>query len=618
MTIHDLASRLNNVQQHGSYYTASCPCTQNHSNGDKHQSLSFRQEQGGKILIHCLTGCSFEEICAALNARPSDFMGEDNAPAPAPTKRKPFASEASYIRYLETDKKLGKVEAIYNYCYGPYHDGLKKLKIRKPDGDKEYRWYVEQDDGKVIPGKNDCAHRLYLRGDPNETAVFLVEGEKDCDNLHQLTGYTCVSAEDGGAKKNVGDKWREEYNAQLEGKAVYVLKDNDETGENFAKAECEAISGRAAYIFTLDLRHMWPEVVDFEHGDISDAIADINDDDQARGRFNLMLNMCQVYTPEKPGLVTDSAAAVDVLMAKAETELYKPTPTGIAEIDSILAGGIFPQTIITLGAWPGAGKTILATQIAEGMARSGRARIAYFNLEMSTEQLIARSLSRETGYSALTILQGYKWTDEQRAKITMAANKYKREIAPNIVYNPGSGSAVYQEILAEMQRQVKTGDTSLPFIAFIDYLQLLRSADGKGDDVETIKAALTAFKGFAMRENAAVVLIMAHSRAVNNSGQAVQGAGRDTSAIEYSGDTQLSLNYTKIVDGTFPNLEKMDEAIREKKANEKLKGIATSKLYALRSVVVTKNRFVESGNSTRADLLFMGEESRFAMIDKRH
>ena len=152
---------------------------------------------------------------------------------------------------------------------------MRKAKIRLPKNskkDKTYRWYTLREDGKVISGKTNCAHRLYLRGNPNDSFIFLTEGEKDADTIYNLTGYTAVSVEDGAAEgEDPKDKWRREYTEQLENKTVYIVGDNDSTGRAFVKAEAEALSGHADGVYLLDLSITWPEVGEHEKGDISDA-----------------------------------------------------------------------------------------------------------------------------------------------------------------------------------------------------------------------------------------------------------------------------------------------------------------------------------------------------------
>ena len=313
---------------------------------------------------------------------------------------------------------------------------------------------------------------------------------------------------------------------------------------------------------------------------------------------------------EPQAIATATANAVDAFLDKARSRAFEPIPTGYKSIDAAIGGGFIRQTIALLGAAPGAGKTIFAQQICENIAKEGKANILYYNLEMSAEQLIARSLSRDTEFTPLQILQGYKWTPQQAPVIMEAAERYKKTIAPRIKYNPCTTS-FYEQIHQSMEREAEAleaaGET-LPLVAVVDYLQLLRS-EKKEDAVETIKAAVMAFKGFAIKHNAAVFLIMAHSRATNESGEVKQGAGRDTSAIEYSADLQLSLNYAN-EKGEVLNagqLAEMYSRVSDLMSQGDL--VKAAQEMSHRKLTVTKNRFGQERSSVRLD--FWGEHSKF-------
>lgn len=316
---------------------------------------------------------------------------------------------------------------------------------------------------------------------------------------------------------------------------------------------------------------------------------------------------------ETPKTTADAVAA---FMERARSHDYEPIPTGYSSIDAAIGGGFIRQTIVLLGAAPGAGKTIFAQQTFENIAKDNRANVLYYNLEMSEEQLIARSLSRATGIAPLEVLQGYKWTEQQERDIVAAAERYKQTIAPRVKYNPCI-SADYQQILESMEKEAQKledeGNT-LPLCVCVDYLQLLQGAGM--DDVETIKAAVKAFKDFAIRRHAVVFLIMAHSRATNKSGEVTQGAGRDTSAIEYAADLQLSLNYAD-AEGNALNekgLTDMYDRISEYLRNGDKHAATVEGSH--RRLTVTKNRFEQERSAARLD--FEGAHSRFVEKDWTH
>ena len=302
---------------------------------------------------------------------------------------------------------------------------------------------------------------------------------------------------------------------------------------------------------------------------------------------------------------TPKLSQVALMLQDFRTRKYEPLSTGIKEIDNIIGGGFFVQTIITLGAAPGTGKTMLAQQMFEGVAREGRADVCFVNLEMSTQQLIARSLSRMTGYKPLEIMQGYAWTPEQEKKIMAAADEYERTIGKHFYYLP-TDNACFDDILSRMESaEANRSDRSIPFAVVLDYVQLLQS-EKKLDDVETIKASLKAFKDFATSKErkALVFMITAHSRALNESGVVAQGAGRDTSSFEYSADLQLSLNYLEIANGNCKNKAEIKKKILEKSLD-----MSVWNKFALS---VTKSRFGPSGDYV--PMQREGKQSRFVMI----
>lgn len=304
----------------------------------------------------------------------------------------------------------------------------------------------------------------------------------------------------------------------------------------------------------------------------------------------------------------------DDFIAAIQTDTFKPFASGMPDFDGILSGGIRPQELVILGGAPGIGKTAFTQQLFETMAQNG-IDVIYFNLEMSREQLLARSLARMISkdggkVSALEILQGYNWTTEQGKTIEAAARRYRREIAPHIVYNPMQNrSATLASILAAMtnaaERATKAG-TAAPAVV-VDYLQLVE-CDDRMEQSEIIKRAVKAFKDYAIKYNTFVFVIMANNRASNASGKATQESGRDTSAIEYSADTMLQLAYTASLrrkDALTP-----DEILSEEDPAERLR------LKSEVTLRVVKKRSGEPGHTL--PLYFDGASSRFYPIDSKH
>ena len=265
-----------------------------------------------------------------------------------------------------------------------------------------------------------------------------------------------------------------------------------------------------------------------------------------------------------------------------QTERFKPISTGIKSLDYALNGGLERKTLVTLASAPGAGKTAFCQYLFENMARHGH-HVIYVNLEMDRSQLLSRSIARiayeqrhnvklssmswdETAREILlndvtstTVRRGYMWTPRQRASIEKALKDYRENIAPRFHYvttNPENTGAIKNKLhkiiekLEAITAEIKAEGNPAPLVC-IDYLQYIQN-DTKTEDGKTLPTAeaiadtLEKLKMFAMAHSTVVMVIMANNRTSNKEGRASMDSGRDTSNIEYTGDTMLSLTYTAI------------------------------------------------------------------------
>lgn len=81
--------------------------------------------------------------------------------------------------------------------------------------------------------------------------VFLVEGEKDADNLR--AAGLCATTPAGGAKK-----WTDHHTAQLAGARVIAIPDNDDVGRQHMQLVGGRLRGVAESVRSLDIRKVWP------------------------------------------------------------------------------------------------------------------------------------------------------------------------------------------------------------------------------------------------------------------------------------------------------------------------------------------------------------------------
>lgn len=491
-------------------------------------------------------------------------------------------------------------------------------RIDKPQNDIE-KQYVKQIEGR----QGDLFNLKSLEG---AEACFICEGELDAISLYQAGAESVIGI---GSITNI-NKVAEE--ARKNPKAVYILAlDNDKDKEDGSNP------GRKAQRNLEELlKKGGLEVLAFDpariYGESKDANEALRKDPERLQRVVAVLkDKAQELKQRKEEAQeedlkkrTGEGMLEDFLLTVAKRD-FEPIPTGIKDIDKATQGGFIRKTLVMLGAAPGMGKTALAQWIFENMASVGE-DVLYLNLEMSREQLLARSISRlawkydRLDINALDVLRGYSWTEEQRATITKAARTYQKEIAPHFIYNPEGLDNSIDSILKAMQDEtarLKALGKQAPLVC-IDYLQLVDSKER--DAIEGMKGVIFKLKDFAKQNNTVVFLITANNRASNKQGTAELESGRDTSTIEYSGDLMLGISYTAIEDkrkyqvgedkNGNPRYEVYDlEAIRKLKKEAYENGRPIPSVCNELSVKVLKNRFGDS--ERRANLIFDGKHSSF-------
>ena len=110
---------------------------------------------------------------------------------------------------------------------------------------------------------------------------------------------------------------------------------------------------------------------------------------EACGEWNTIVE--EAITP-RPGPAAKGGAARRVAFVDLAGSAEPPPrcPTGIAELDRVLGGGLVPASAILVGGDPGIGKSTLLLQAAAGLARAGR-RVLYISGEESIEQTRLRA-----------------------------------------------------------------------------------------------------------------------------------------------------------------------------------------------------------------------------------
>ncbi len=191
------------------------------------------------------------------------------------------------------------------------------------------------------------------------------------------------------------------------------------------------------------------------------------------------------------------------------------TTTGLRDMDKQL-GGLHPSDLLILAGRPSMGKTALATNIAFNTARAyaksgGKegARVGFFSLEMSADQLATRILSDCANISGHAIKQGdIKQDDFQKF---VKASQELSQVPLYIDDTPALTIGAVRTRARRLKRQ-----HGLDFL-IIDYLQLLRgtgSRQSEANRVQEVSEITRGLKAIAKELNIPVLALSQLSRAV--------------------------------------------------------------------------------------------------------
>lgn len=196
-------------------------------------------------------------------------------------------------------------------------------------------------------------------------------------------------------------------------------------------------------------------------------------------------------------------------------------PTGLRDLDEQL-GGFHRSDLLILAGRPSMGKTSLATNIAYNVAKAYKYEtledgshktidggiVAFFSLEMSSEQLATRILAERTEISSHDIRQG-KLSKADFERLSEAT----AEMQNLPLYIDDTGGISIGELTARARRLRRSVGLDL---IVIDYLQLI-TASSSGSNVNRVQEVTqitTALKALAKDLNVPVIALSQLSRAV--------------------------------------------------------------------------------------------------------
>ena len=190
-------------------------------------------------------------------------------------------------------------------------------------------------------------------------------------------------------------------------------------------------------------------------------------------------------------------------------------PTGLTDLDEKL-GGLHKSDLVILAGRPGMGKTALATNIAYHaaqnlMSRQEKSSIAFFSLEMSSEQLSTRILSEQARIKSDDIRRGKVTESEINRYIETSRNIY------NLPLYIDETPAITISTLSNRARRIKRL-FGLSLIV-VDYIQLMRApnSNNRNDNrVQEVSEITQGLKALAKELKIPVLALSQLSRAVES------------------------------------------------------------------------------------------------------
>lgn len=270
-------------------------------------------------------------------------------------------------------------------------------------------------------------------------------------------------------------------------------------------------------------------------------------------------------------------------MNSDERDQFVGIPSGISSLDEITTG-LNRSDLIIVGARPGMGKTSFALNIARNVAVQQKKTVAFFNLEMSREQMVNRLLSSEAKVPSKKLRTGNLTADEwQRMAVASSI------LCQVPIYLDDTASITVPEMKARLRRLKGGAD-----LVVIDYLQLMHAARRTENRVQEVSEITRSLKIMAKEMNVPVMVCAQLARGTEKQAnhRPMLADLRESGSIEQDADQVLFLYR----DDYYKN-EKGDPAAVQSGTSE---------------VIVAKNRH---GELDTVKLAWAGEFTQFSGLE---
>ncbi len=263
-------------------------------------------------------------------------------------------------------------------------------------------------------------------------------------------------------------------------------------------------------------------------------------------------------------------------------------PTGLTDLDDRL-GGLHKSDLVIIAGRPSMGKTALATNIAFNAAKKmqdegKKSSIAFFSLEMSSEQLSTRILAEQSRIKSNDIRRG-RISEEQFDKF-IETSKNVSELPLYIDETPAISIAA----LSNRARRIKRL-YGLDMVV-VDYIQLMRASNFRDGRVQEISEITQGLKALAKELSVPVLALSQLSRAVEQRDDKKPQLSdlRESGSIEQDADVVIFVfRQSYYLKAKEPRPATVEHAEWQAKMNE---------VSHLAELLISKQRHGPTGNIT--------------------
>jgi len=247
----------------------------------------------------------------------------------------------------------------------------------------------------------------------------------------------------------------------------------------------------------------------------SNKILDLPGNEIIEDSERLLFNLAEKGSFDTSFIKFDQALNYTIEMASnayKNEEGIVGVPTGLTDLDDRL-GGMHNSDLLIIAGRPSMGKTALATNIAFHAAKKlqekgTKSSIAFFSLEMSSEQLSTRILAEQSRIKSNDIRRG-RISEEQFDKF-IETSKNISELPLYIDETPAISIAAMSNRARRIKRLYGLD------LVVVDYIQLMSAANTRDGRVQEISEITKGLKALAKELSVPVLALSQLSRAVEH------------------------------------------------------------------------------------------------------